>query len=432
MWRAVKPEVSRAQEPARFRSKVMHVRGRRGSKYALNLLAVIVLGTCSGPAFAQRGVGGFHGGVGTEFGRVGRNGSLPAVAGDPADSSISRENGSSSLAAGASRIAPPLYAAPGSTRASSASQSDSGSSDDILWRDSSAYPQEVTIGFPPPSAGNLSFSRGRVVEGQGAELWAEAPQRGAGAPHAGGPVGGAPAGRAPMGRPPVMRLPRPPITGGRFVPPPVHFVPPFRAVGPNAALRSFAFLRRPIGLPPPGRPVQPIFFGFVWFGYPFWAFVTPNCNPFWAWPWVYGCNSFGYWDGYGGFGPAFDGGVYGQDYEPESEQQSQEPETFTWVPPPESSPEEIEAEKPLTVLFLKNGAVYAVTDYWIQDNKLYYMTSYGGRNAIDLDDIDLQKTVDVNAKRGVEFILKPSPDQNPQNPPPPDQPTPPKATDPHM
>jgi uncharacterized protein YkuJ len=227
-----------------------------------------------------------------------------------------------------------------------------------------------------------------------------------------------------------MRLPRPPITGGRFVPPPVHFVPRFRAVGPNAAPRSLAFLRRPIGLPPQhGRPEQPIFFGFVWFGYPFWAF-TPSCNPFWAWPWVYGCNSFGYWNGYGGFGPAFDSGVYGQDYEPESEQQSQEPETFTWVPPPESSPEEIEAEKPLTVLFLKNGAVYAVTDYWIQDNKLYYMTSYGGRNAIDLDDIDLQKTVEVNAKRGVEFILKPSPDQNPQSPPPPDQPTRPNATDP--
>jgi len=75
---------------------------------------------------------------------------------------------------------------------------------------------------------------------------------------------------------------------------------------------------------------------------------------------------------------------------------------------------------------MKNGAVYAVTNYWIADGKLHYLTSYGGENAIDLNDLDLQKTVDVNASRGVEFTLKPAPTPKEQKPhPPPNQPNPP-------
>jgi hypothetical protein len=416
--------VSRAAQAARFRLRSLRARTPKASRCAPTLLAVVLLGIYSAPAFAQRG-GGFHGSAGTEG-----HGGLHAAASDRADSSISHARGSSSLASGTSRIESPTYDAVSmaSENSSSAASRSSyaGASDDILGRHASAYPREVTIGFPPPAAGSASLSRGNargtVIEGQGSELWADGPQRGAGAPHAGAPIGSAPAGRAPMARPPVMRLPRPPVTRG-------YFVPPFRAGGRVAARHSFAFLRRPIGFPP--RPGQPIFIGvgFFWFGYPYWGFLTPGCNPFWAWPWVYGCSSFGYWDGYSGFGPAFDSSAYGQDNEEETGQQAQEPETFAWSPPPESSPEEIEAEKPITVLFLQNGAVYAITDYWIQDGKFYYATSYGGQNSINLDDIDLQKTVEVNAKRGVEFILKPSPDRNPQNPPPPGQQNP---TDLHM
>jgi hypothetical protein len=49
-----------------------------------------------------------------------------------------------------------------------------------------------------------------------------------------------------------------------------------------------------------------------------------------------------------------------------------EPENYYYVPPPEpSSPEEIEAEKVLVVLHMKNGSVYAVTNYWAADGKLH-------------------------------------------------------------
>jgi hypothetical protein len=58
------------------------------------------------------------------------------------------------------------------------------------------------------------------------------------------------------------------------------------------------------------------------------------------------------------------------------------------------------------------------------------LISYGGENTIDLDDLDVQKTVDVNASRGVEFTLKPAPEQKPQNPqPPPGQPNEPDPQD---
>jgi hypothetical protein len=165
----------------------------------------------------------------------------------------------------------------------------------------------------------------------------------------------------------------------------------------------------------------PILGGFGFIG-PFWQFgFGPGCNPFWAWPWVCGCNSFGYWDGSGWLGPAFDSNLYSSEGPAEPEPQ---PENYLWAPPPENSSDEIEAEKPLTVLYLKNGAVYAVTNYWIEDNKLHYLTSYGGEDTISMDEIDLQKTVDVNAKRGVEFILKPRPHQNPDEQPPQNEPNP--------
>lgn len=152
--------------------------------------------------------------------------------------------------------------------------------------------------------------------------------------------------------------------------------------------------------------------GFFGFGVPFFFGFGPDCNPFWAEPWAFGCDSFGYLDGFGGYGAA-----YQQELPESTEQPAQEEpaEQSIYIPPQESSPEEIQAEKILFVLYMKNGAVYAVTNYWFADGKLHYLTSYGGENTVEMSDLDLQKTVDVNTKRGVDFTLKPRPDQNPQN-----------------
>jgi hypothetical protein len=51
----------------------------------------------------------------------------------------------------------------------------------------------------------------------------------------------------------------------------------------------------------------------------------------------------------------------------------------------------------------------AASDYWIADNKLHYLVNYGGENTVEMDQVDLQRTVDENQKRGVKFWLKSNP-----------------------
>ncbi len=61
------------------------------------------------------------------------------------------------------------------------------------------------------------------------------------------------------------------------------------------------------------------------------------------------------------------------------------------------------------LLYLKDGSSFAVSDYWLADGKLHYVTSYGGENAVDESKVDLQRTVNENATRGVDFTLRPQP-----------------------
>jgi hypothetical protein len=71
---------------------------------------------------------------------------------------------------------------------------------------------------------------------------------------------------------------------------------------------------------------------------------------------------------------------------------------------------------PTVLVYLKDGTMYAASDYWLADGKLHYRVNYDGESAVDLDQVDLQRTVDENAKRGVHFSLKPSPDVAPAAP----------------
>jgi hypothetical protein len=52
--------------------------------------------------------------------------------------------------------------------------------------------------------------------------------------------------------------------------------------------------------------------------------------------------------------------------------------------------------------------MYAASDYWLANNKLHYVVNDGVENTVDMDQVDLQRTVDENAKRGVRFSLKPN------------------------
>ena len=60
-----------------------------------------------------------------------------------------------------------------------------------------------------------------------------------------------------------------------------------------------------------------------------------------------------------------------------------------------------------TLLILKDGRGYVVTNYWIEAGQLVYVASDGTRQALPPDELDFQMTVRLNWERGVPFVLRP-------------------------
>lgn len=77
-------------------------------------------------------------------------------------------------------------------------------------------------------------------------------------------------------------------------------------------------------------------------------------------------------------------------------------------------------QKPTVKLVLKDGTIFDVYSYWLDNNQLFYITTYNIKTSIPVDDLDLQKTVDLNQKLGVTFTLSNKP---------PDQQQPPQSQD---
>jgi hypothetical protein len=70
----------------------------------------------------------------------------------------------------------------------------------------------------------------------------------------------------------------------------------------------------------------------------------------------------------------------------------------------------------LAQLYLKDGTIYNVTDYWLVNNQLHFTTidesgTKWVEHTIDFDQLDLQKTIDVSAQRGFRFVLRDEPMQ---------------------
>jgi hypothetical protein len=65
--------------------------------------------------------------------------------------------------------------------------------------------------------------------------------------------------------------------------------------------------------------------------------------------------------------------------------------------------------KGVFLLVLKNGTSHAVTDYWVADGYLEYISPDGTRSHIPLEALDLQGTVTRNAPRGLPFVLRSAP-----------------------
>lgn len=86
-------------------------------------------------------------------------------------------------------------------------------------------------------------------------------------------------------------------------------------------------------------------------------------------------------------------------------------------------------ERPdLPQLFLKDGAILNVTDYWLVDDQLHFTTieandTKPAEHVIPFDALELQTTVDANTRRGFRFMLRNEPVEqymrdHPEGPPP--------------
>jgi hypothetical protein len=172
--------------------------------------------------------------------------------------------------------------------------------------------------------------------------------------------------------------------------------------------------------PRPGRLPRRSAFGFGgcpygWFDYDFRIGDEGNCSqggfffdPFFS----------GWFSGLLPYGPAFGDTTWfegGTTAESRGEPNSADPPTDADLADgaPSSSrnaarsPGGVKAAQRITLLQLRDGSMYGLTDYWVNHGELHYTTTYGGRNSLPLERIDLEKTVQLNADRGVTFVLPP-------------------------
>jgi hypothetical protein len=384
--------------------------------FGLTVLAACALAVSPETAFGQRGGGGSHGGGHVGGGGGGHSSSAvshaegavsarpaPTAAGARGASANSSSERAGSAMASSSGIAPP----PSAHFGANAVTTSLGDPQRV-----EKAPRNVTIGFPPrspdePRVSSSASGRRTTFAGEGKQFWEEQVRSAPTAAHsqrAMAPVAAARTPQAPSvprdGAQPAyvtkqasrdrtrgtvsLSIDRPAVTGPR------HILPP-RKRSPRSAYGKLGFFGFGFGYPP--------------LGFEFGA----ECDPFSAEPWALGCDTLGYWNGYNSDYNANDAGADQTDTPEGTEQSPQEPPPI-YVPAPESSREETGTKKASVVLYMKTGSAYAVTDYWIADGKLHYRPSYGGENTIQMDDLDLQQSVDVNAKNGVNFTLKPQPE----------------------
>lgn len=64
---------------------------------------------------------------------------------------------------------------------------------------------------------------------------------------------------------------------------------------------------------------------------------------------------------------------------------------------------------PDTLIALKGEGIYDVTDYWIEGGELFCVLRSGGEGVFDLNKVDWERTVQLNAERGITVNLRARP-----------------------
>jgi hypothetical protein len=193
---------------------------------------------------------------------------------------------------------------------------------------------------------------------------------------------------------------------------------------PNANANSPFLGNRRIRRPfPPFFPNYPGFWGGPFFGLgfgfaPAWGLGWDQCDPGWGWGYSSFCGPDDYTYGYYGPDAYLPAPPPPDEYEPEYPQ-PQEPEGNYLYEAPSGTQQSSGDNHYSVVVYLKDGTVYVVSDYWLSGGELHYRLGDGSEYGIDVNDIDLQKTVDINAKRGIDFTLRNTPPQDQTVPAPP-------------
>jgi hypothetical protein len=212
--------------------------------------------------------------------------------------------------------------------------------------------------------------------------WMQAPvalaQRGA---H---PAGGARAGGgAPVAAP---RVAVPPITHAMIPRPRGVAAPAPRAVGTPVSLQRLRFRPGPI------RGFRPAFFGPRFRfgrGLRFRSLWWPGCGPVWGWE--FGCS------GMVSYPTGFENYVAAQSYENPS---------YVYGYGSEG--------RDLIWLYLKDGTVFGVSDYWFVNGEVHFEAVGeggvpSGEQMIGVEELDAQKTSDVNTTRGFRVVMRDEP-----------------------
>lgn len=287
-------------------------------------------------------------------------------------------------------------------------------------------------------------------------------QHGGGGHAGGGHVGGSGSHSAPARSAPASAPARAPVTSSPYAvasgSPYVSSVRVFsghnvwqdpKTAFPNSRNMALRFAKTPIGSSnqnpnspflgnrplrrfPPFPPFFPGFWGGPFFGFglglgPGWGLGWDQCDPGWGWGYTSFCEPNNYTYGYYGPDAYLPPPPPPGEYEPEYPQPSEEGGYLYEAPPSEIPGSNEEQNHFEVVIYLRDGTVYLVSDYWLSGGELHYTLSDGNEYGIDMSQVDLQKTVDVNAKRGIHFTLRNSPD--PDQPPPQPQRAPQAKTD---
>jgi len=63
----------------------------------------------------------------------------------------------------------------------------------------------------------------------------------------------------------------------------------------------------------------------------------------------------------------------------------------------------------LTLIALRNESIWAVTAYWLAGDRLDYILPSGAHESCALNDVDLMRTTQLNAERGISVTFRAAP-----------------------